>query len=443
MDYSQLKPGLYLQQGETVKSIGVGDFWGQYSISSELDDLARYVVWVFVALNEREKVIRELLDVGQWFQDGEPVDSFPLPFNWQREFVRIDAALQLGGNAYLLKQRDFGDNVAGLRWLNPVDVTPQNKTAIFGDLVYTNYLYKGGKNLPGEDVIYFYKPGQTEIGGDITAGVATKIVSQILYGMGQVFTTLYDNNALPIMLVNVPPATSDNDKDTLERRFKRLFNMRSGSKENRTIGVREGVTVQQLQLSPDSLNSQPLEEMSIRGILAAHDVPYDLIFGSANYATAADVRRGMISGMGQRVSYIAETLLLDPELAELNLTYSVNLSKHWSMQSDLLDTADAFLRLVSGGFTTEAAAIIAGLGIDGLENLDNIYTPPQNVDQTQLSTSLVGKSFMKEAETKQFTRWYKKRLGADVDLFDSVLLTKKDKLFIADKILRSTVENYP
>ena len=48
-----------------------------------------------------------------------------------------------------------------------------------------------------------------------------------------------------------------------------------------------------------------------------------------------------------------------------------------------------------------------------------------------------------EDELKRFRRWYKKRIGADVDLFESVKLAKSAKLLVADEVLRMSWETYP
>lgn len=466
IDYNDLKPGLYLQQGTAVKRIAEGDdFLSIFgSRTNEIEKLAESVAWVFIALNKRRTQMGELFRYGSW-QTGEdnPIDAPPFAFNVKREMVRIDEALQLTAQAYLLKQRK-GRRLVGLRWLDPTTVEPDEQAAIVipGGVQFTRYWRTDpttGRREPidGGDIIHFMIPGQRELDPGTSAGVATKLAAQVMYGMGEMFSTFYANNALPVYMVIVPAATSDKDREEIRSGFWRIFNPRRGTRENRTIGVREGVTVQKLSIDPESLDAMALEDSKIKAIVTAHDVPYEVVATSANYAVSQDRRREFVGAIGQRMEDISEIIANDPDIKAMGIEYRVDVEQHWSMKRDEADAAIAFQRYLLG-LTPQAAGWLMGITEDSFPE----HVRAAGIWATQQPQSLGGASLpdagsvpdpstavdnaakaAEQSELAQFRRWYKKRLGADVDDFTGHYVTKADKLLIADELLRSAWEVYP
>ena len=473
MDYSGLKPGMYLQIGGAIKNLGsVDDVIYQALTGRSPDEVARLaaeVGWVFIALNKRRSQMKELFRYGRWLVGEQERDDFPFVFHWQREFPRIDEALQTTGQAYLLKQRS-GRRLIGLRWIEPDAVEPDERSAevVPGGIRFSRYFYTDAdgrrQTLPAEDIIHFMMYGRDDMLPATSAGFATKLASKILYGIGESFSTFYENNALPVMLVEVPASTSDTDRERLQSSFWRLFNRRRGSKETRTIGVREGVKVTPLSIDPEKLDATALEESKIQEIVTAHDVPYEIVATAANYAVSQDRRRDFVGAVGQRVEDIAETLTSDPEMLTMRLTYEANVEQHWSMKRDEADAAIALQRYAAAGFQPWAAAWIMGISEDDFPDdirARGIFVEPQQrqvfgqpaqtpAPETDTESGDIADAAdidpaedMKSTEAGQFRRWYKKRLGADVEQFDAHHLTKADKLLIADEIVANVWEAYP
>ena len=457
MDYSELKPGLYLQRGERIKSLDTTER-GLASLlmgrtANDLEKLMAGVGWVFIALNERRKGLGGLYPLGEWMQGDTKLDGFPFAFHWQTVFDRVDAALQTTGEAFLLKQRR-GRTLIGIRWLDPdaIQTDERDIEVVPGGVQYRRYWYTNGigqrESIPAEDIIHFTLYGRDDTGPGPTAGIATQLAANILYGLGETFSTLFDNNALPVVLVYVPMGTSDPDVKAVEGRIQRLFNRRRGTRENRVAGMREGVTVTPLPVNFNDLQAQSLEDSQIRQILTAHDVPYELVANVANFAVAGDRRRGFTEAMGQRLESIARVFCDDPEIATLRLSYDTNVEKHWSMKGDEAAAAAAVLAYVQSGFTPWAAAYLMGIAEDqfpediAARGLYQERAQPAEMAMPQLRQAQPADDEAAE-EAAQFKRWYRRRIGADVDTFKAQHITHAEKLVIADTVLRQNWQDYP
>jgi hypothetical protein len=400
-----------------------------------------------------------LLGLGEWTMNDTTVDELPFVFNWEREFPRIDAALQTTNNAYLFKQRR-GRLVLGLRWLDPDAVQPdeQSREVVVGGERYGRYWFTdfNGQRQPiqAEDILHFYIPGRSGIASDSTAGRATQNAAAIMAGVGDTFAAFYGNNALPVMLIHVQPGTSEGDIKEVRNRFWRLFNpKRRGATENRVMAVPNTTTVTPITIDPNKLDIGTVSDWQIKAIALAHDVPYEMLMGSANYATAQDTRRGFVATIGQRIEDIGGVLGDDPDFKRYRLEYHPHTERHYSMKRDEKDASGSVLQYVSAGMQPWAAAWL--LGIDAQTFPDEIArmgiwrelsqpTPALTMPLVGAGTPVEddeGKEF--EEELKRFRRWYKKRIGADVDLFESAKLAKSAKLMVADEVLRMSWETYP
>ena len=464
MNYDNLSPGLYLQRGDTIKRIGeIGDPLAAALTGHNYSDperLASAVGWVFIALNKRASQIKELYQFGQWQTtgSGNEIDAPPFAFNIQREMLRIDYALQLLAQAYLFKQRR-GRRLIGLRWLDPATVEPDPQTAevIPGGVRYGRYwrtdpLTLRRDPIDATDIIHFMLPGLRELEPASPASKATKTAGNILLGIGEMFSTFYENNALPVMLVHVPAGTSPEDVQQIRSGFWRIFNPRRGSRENRTVGIREGVTVTPLSINPENLDAIPLEDSQIRQIVTAHDIPYEIVATSANYAVSQDRRRDFVGSIGQRMQEIADVINNDRDIALSGIEWTVDPEQHWAMKRDERDAATATLNWVQAGMTPQAAAYLMGITekrfpaeirAAGIWRPLTMGMPEMGSSPARMEDEAVVDGEAKSAELIQFRRWYKKRIGGDVDGFAAKHLTKGDKLIVADEMLRNSWEVYP
>lgn len=386
IDYQHLKPGLYVQTTYTdehgdpriaIKGLEVAlEAWrsNEYSHAPEgAESLASSVAWVFVALERRKQRLSEIPFV--WRETGEDVARMPFSFATRDLVPRIDEALQLYKVAYLLKQRNMRGEMIGVRWLDPMTIKPKLESAVPGQGV-TVYKRTGPKagggtfndDIPASDLMVFEIPGMRELGPGTPAGRATSFAAQILYGIQQTADSVYDNNALPAMLINVPADTLESDKKTIEQRFRDFFNPRKkGSKDYRVTAVSRptgdrGVEVMPLTIAPKDLAMPELSNDNRDQVLAGHGVPLSEALSNASSretSNANDTSRFTIV-MGTRFEWLAEKINDDPDVRGLDLELVVMYNRHWSMRYRELAAAQTFSTLLTG-MTPRAAGHMAGI----------------------------------------------------------------------------------
>ena len=450
-NYDNLKPGLYLQVGQKVTAVKNASFLealmrGHSQHDLTLESLAEKVGWVFIALQQRRT---QLIEIPlQWRLNDDDIDDPPYTMNEMDLICRLDMALQIYGYGYWYKERTRGGGIT-IKWLDPTSVEPDlvrldrdGRIARFWRTTREGLR----KTLLAEDVIYFQAPGLREIEPGTSAMYATKIAGDLLYGSDLALSSLYGNNALPIHLISVPMATSREDKQELESRWRRFLNpKRRGSVENRVVAVNadangSGVTVTQLSFSPDQLGTETIETSNRLEVLAAHDVPEALIVGdAANMATAEyyDVR--FINSMAARIKQIANVLDHDADFGGQGYELVPAHQRLPTMQKWYITMAASALPLVQSGIMS-VDEIREWMNLDPAVNI----TEPQPEPETAVTEpDETAKSFVWDDEAKQFRRWYKKRPGADVGEFNANHLTHADKVIIADELLRESIESYP
>lgn len=372
IDYNTLRPGLYLQSGNSIKSLQIAlEAWRSNDYGTGAPDnvetLAAAVAWVFIALERRKQRLSEL--PFQWRQAGEDIPALPFRFNTHETMPRLDEAIQLYKRAYLLKQRGAGTGaLVGLRWLDPTTMS-EDKKSWTPEMGIQNYIrtVDGRKgDIPASDLMVFQIPGMRELGPGTSAGRATSFAGQILYGVQQTADTVYDNNALPPMLVNVPEGTLETDKDTLVGRIRALLNpKKKGTREHRVIGVvnggDKGVEIVPLNIKPDDLAMPELSEQFRDAILSGHFVPISEALSNASSRQTSDSNDAMrlTATMGARADWLASVINTDPDMQALELTLDYFPEKHWSMKLREMQAAQMFGQLLQG-MTPVAAGYLAG-----------------------------------------------------------------------------------
>lgn len=374
--YDGLRPGLYLQVGDSIKSLEVAlQAWrsNEQDTAAPTDPelLAAAVAWVFIALERRKQRISEL--AFQWRLNEQDLETLPFKFNTHETIPRLDESIQLYKKAFLLKQRGGGNRLVGLRWLDPTTIEPDYKswTPDEGITQYIRTVKTVKTPIPAEDLIVFIVPGMRELGPGTPAGKATSFAAQILYGIQQTADTVYDNNALPVMLINVPDGTLESDKETIRQKFENLFNpRRKGTTKHRTTAVTrptgdKGVEVTPLSIKPDDLAMPELSEQYRDAILAGHFVPISEALSNASSRQTSDSNDAsrFTAVLGARADWLASVFNADPDLLELGLTLHFMPEKHWSMRVREQFAAQTFAQLLQG-MTPQAAAYVVGFELD-------------------------------------------------------------------------------
>lgn len=448
--YDELKPGVYLQYGDNLKSVG-REYLGSFAAflkdvqegGRSVEQLAEAVGWVFVALNKRKMKILEI--PYHWERNGDEIEyaQMPIKLKSRQLWQQTDESLQLYSQAYYLKQR-VGRRLVGLRWLDPVTIEPDYDTATPENGV-TRYWYTKdngpfAKTLPAEDVIAVTLPGLRELQPGTSAGVATRLAAAIVRGIGETSATFFGNNALPITLVIVPESAGQAEISRLEAFWKRITNQGRGSNEMRATATRGDVKIETLSLAPKDLAQRELEDAQVDLILAAHDVPRSVVLSdAANYATDLAAARRFTAAMGSRLEYIASVINEDADIMAMGLEMVVNVEHHADMKEDEAQRAEAFVQFVAGGLTPQAAAYLVGVTEEDFpEDFGPIFeekpepqpVPPQFQQQQPEPMPDENDDEERRNEIKAFRNWLKKRDNPNLENFKAYHMTDEEKEFI-------------
>lgn len=439
------EPGLYLAQNGSIKSLQSLDaLFSGAGFTPDVEKLAGSVAWVFVALNNRKERLLEIPYT--WLQGEQEKPTNELPFRFQyRDLQRIDESLQLYACAYFHKERR-GNRVVRLKFLDPTTMMPDESSLTTDGYRYyfrTLDISARRERVPVEDLIVIGIMGIRELDVSTPAAAATKLAAEILYGMNHTVSALYKSNAIPPTLLQVHPSTSVQEAEKLESRFWRLLNPRKSNETDRRVMAVTETKVETLSLSPRDLRQSETETNETHKILAAHGVPYSVVFeDAANMATAAIYQRAFTARMGQRLQLIADIINEDADIANYGVRLIPQPEQHESMAVDHGLMADAFLKYRQGGMRPEAAGYMVGITpADFPADFGAIYEESQPVQMAPVMDDQKTAGY--RVELAQFKRWYSGRIGADVGEFDAVHLSHADKILAADDILRRSVEVYP
>jgi hypothetical protein len=459
-DFTDLEPGLYVARGDNIKSLKTlgyrttfeGLLSGDSESSPSIARLAASVAWVFIALEKRKEMLLEIPYT--WTLNGEETEDTPFDMPFLSLIQQQDEAIQLYAQAFDLKRR-VGSRVVGVRWLNPLSVRPDYDTATPDNGIvryeYTNDLGQT-QWLAAEDVLHFIKPGMDELRPGTAAAQATSMAAAILRGIEQTTDTFYDNNALPVMLVKVPAATSEPELERTGNEIRRLFNRMAGTKEVRVRGVRADVEVMPLSFEPEKLAQAEITDQEINAILAAHGIQKSVAIGDAsNYATDISADRRTVRTLGQRLDTFARTYNADPDFQAAGWQLVVKLREHEAMKEDEARRSESYVNYTVGGFTPEAAAHLVGIHEESFPPDMQVFagqspTEPEQTDiantQAQTGSPQTGdvstaqeaarerQAEAKAIEKRQLRNWLKKRKRPDITDFEAQHLSDGEKAFI-------------
>jgi len=464
IDYAGLKPGLYLQIGGNIKAIDVNK-GGDDSILAafgfdkhvQADKLANLESWTFTALSRRGEWIQSV--PYSWMQGENELEEAPFGIQMRSLLAQLDKALQTKMyGAFLYKMRGMGDMMS-LVWLDPDTVIPDLDTATHQDGI-TRFERKndGGVRewIAAKDLIWFKRPGQRELQSDPAPLEASRKAAEVLYNMARLEDFFYEGAGLPIMMVMVPPSTSEHDKEELRGRFKRVVNALRNPNEIRTIAVREGVTVEKLSFSPSDLDLETSEERNRNKVLGVHQVPQSIAMSNAaNYATAQSDQVQFANTVATRLEAIAEVFNNDADFKAAGYSLLVRRKDLPVLQTEETLRSQEVVNLRTAGESLQNAYALAGY------EMPKDYVAPEEPEPQPEPESQVTDEFnriLEEEETKasvkaQFRRWYKNKGPAvDIDDFESDL-TRADKAAIAYEVANGqdatfrgrddSQENYP
>jgi len=262
-------------------------------------------VWAYRAIQLRAKAIGgiavQVVDANGEKLAGHPVQAF-FGDTGSALLEQIEVGLCVHGVAYLEKMENDFDQIAGLKWLNPLAVSPvKTGWGIESFLYAPGYGGPQVKFMP-DNIVYLQTVNPLDdLGGLSPLEVALNAVNvdrdTIRYAQ-----SFFANGARLDGILTVPDATDD-VIDAVESKWKRVF--RGVKNAFRTLIV-GGIDIKYTPITPppkDVVLAEIKSEQR-RDICAAFGVPPALAgaWESSNFATAQESRR----------SFYTETIL--PEL---------------------------------------------------------------------------------------------------------------------------------
>ena len=446
IDYAGLKPGIYLQIGGHIKAIDVNTGGNDSILAAFGFDknvnatrLANLEPWTYTALSRRAEWLQSV--PYSWLQGETELDNAPFDINMRGLLAQLDKALQTQMyGAFLYKLRGVGNQITKLVWLDPTTMIPDLDTATHTDGItrFERSNDNGVKEwIAAEDLVWFKRPGQRELQSDPAALEASRKSAEVLYNMARMEDFFYEGAGLPIMLVMVPAATSDKDKEEMKSRFQRLANALRNPREIRTMAVREGVTIEQLSFSPKELDLASSEERNRNKVLGVHQVPQSIAMSNAaNFATASSDQVQFANTMATRFEAIAEVFNKDADFIEAGYTLEVRRNELPILQEEETLRAQALAHLVAAGETLTNAYAILGYDLPKdyeeaePETESEVIAEPIIIDNPEPVKSVAWND-----DARRFRNYYKKR-GSDTDInaFNTNELTYLDKLDIVAEI---------
>ncbi len=448
-----LAPGTYLHSNGVTKALSLDRQWasvlGVQSPTAQV--LATAVGWVYIALRKRRQLIAEIETAWQRGEEEAAALPFILPMSLM---ARVDYAIQVYGVAYLYKVRKRA-RMTELRWLDPTTVRADHNTV---DERGPRYYVRDARvderdavlSIPRDDLIVVQLAGLHEWEPLTAATTATRTAAEIMRGVRDTADTVFDNNALPPLIVHVPIGTMPEEVGRIQRAFSGFFNRRRGTRERNVTATTPDVTITPLSVNPADMALTALADNVIDEILAAHDVPKSVaVSNAANYATAQLDAATFVRTLGGRLTEIAAVLNADADVRKTGVELHVYADRHPTQQRDEQMASTSFQRYVSGGMSAAAALwLVSGkLPAEFPAEVGEVFPPApiapvvaMPIEPEQEETAEV-KSAGWVNDARAFRRWYAKRQGVDVMTFESAYLSRADRVIIADELLRLAV--YP
>jgi hypothetical protein len=371
--YNGLKPGQYIQIGDSIKSVTSFAEWlgsGGNSKTPSAEMLAASVSWAYIALDKRRNQIQQTPVV--WQRGEVETDEPQLGFAPVFELPRTDKAIQLNYSVYYHKLRNGGGRFVGLRWLDPALIQPDEDSVEGG--VYTRYVrtINGVRTaIPGTDILRIYIPGLREMAPDNAASTAASLDSQIALGMSKTLDSFFATGGLPVLFIDVPGNPPPGMVERLIEKWGRILR-REGDGENKIIATTGGITVTTISLSPEQLDTTSISRENAAAITATYGVPLPLALGQAvNETTLVKLATIFASDILGRINLIISQINNDPDIMKTGFSLVAHPDRMEIFQLAELVKAEALQRLVQGPIMSANEAR-EDLGLEPLPGHDDL-----------------------------------------------------------------------
>lgn len=366
---------------------------------------------------------------------------------------RTEAALALTGRAYWFKERNLMRTL-GVRWLRPDSVKPV-LSAAEGLTGFTRRVENRDIPFEVDDLVYFWLPDpDVEIGPAANyPGKAALAAAGVLHSMDVFLDKYFERGMVKATLLTYDSqfSISEDERSRVKEWWQRMF---SGLRNAFTTEVLRG------EVKPvivgeglKDLQNTALTVEQREDIATAFGVPQSKVTANAaNFATKQGDDLAFIQDkIGPECRWLASQINRQL-LAPMGLRLRFKPDELSIMQEDESQRAQSLLTLVNAGMSLEMATTI--LGYDLPEDMElrepAAATPPQLMPFTgQPVPAGAPEDDERDEEEKRFLRWAKKRANPDPDQFESVVLSRADKVALlgggvaTDAPFQGDWSNYP
>lgn len=229
----------------------------------------------------------------------------------RRTLRLISQALDRHGRAYLLKVRNRGGVVKGLKWFEPTSIEPRYARDT-GELI--GFVRQFGATqieyMP-EDIVYFWlEDPDVEIGPPLSFPIRAALQSAgVLHNLDEFVNAYFKHGAVRPMIVSAKGIPPPEERERIKTFLQRMVNgLRNAFKVE--VFSADNLDFTQIGDGLDQLQNQELTDDQRHDIALALGIPQTILFAnSANYATSqSDWLNFHETTIIPRCELIAETL---------------------------------------------------------------------------------------------------------------------------------------
>ncbi len=231
---------------------------------------------------------------------AEAEAEYPFDLSLQELVWKTEIALCLSGGATWLKNKTqlptLGFDIAqGLAWLNPFTVNVKwegNQRVFWQSIDGTRYPAQGF--WTDDDVVFIREFSPSD---DIGFGVSPASValgsSQLAFYVSRVASVFFENGAMPVTMATIA-GLSSNPEDPANKRIGEFLRraMTGMGRFARILAVGNDVKMQTTQSPLKDMVIPELKADARKDVAMAFEIPVTLLDEDANYATAAEHKRG-------------------------------------------------------------------------------------------------------------------------------------------------------
>lgn len=344
---------------------------------------------------------KELTNSGEY---SDPTGILPFP---KRTLWLLESSLTRYGRAYFHLEKNLV-RLLTVRYFAPTTITPkidQNK----GLTHFERRIGGGKKDLPVDDVLYFWLPDENvELGPPTwSPGMGAIDAAKVLRNVDMFAATFFDRGAIKATLLTTTSGTPKTERERLKSWWQKIA---SGVKTAWTTEIVNADAVKAVEIGEgiDSLSNTKLTAEKREDIATALGIPQTKLFSNAaNYATAqVDDRSFAEETLMPECDFIEEAL--NEQLFDrFGLVFRFKPELLAIFQTEEQDRSGSWLNYVNGGMKPSAAAQMLGLTLpEGMkyEDLDAIE-PREHLIPNQNNPSVAPGKFAGDLD-----KWQRKAL---------------------------------